>query len=250
MERVIEYWNKQPCNIRHSDKELGTLEYFEEVSKRKYFVESHIPKFANFESYKDKRVLEIGCGIGTAAISFLQAGCIYKGIDISDRSIEIAKQRLMLYGYDPKIVSVANIEEYKDNEQYDLVYSFGVLHHTLNIDKAISNVKNLLKPGGTFKLMLYAKNSWKYFKILDSLDQYEAQSGVPIAGVYTNDEVRQLLKDFQNIEIVQDHIFPYKIKEYKEYVYEKEDYFKCMPDELFRCLEKNLGFHLCITCTV
>lgn len=248
MDKVVEYWNKQPCNIRHSNKEIGSLEYFEEVTRRKYFVESHILKFADFESFKDKKVLEIGCGIGTASISFLQAGCIYKGIDISDKSIEIAKQRLQLYGYDPNLVSVANIEEYEDVDKYDLVYSFGVLHHTVDIEKAIKKVKELLKPDGTFKLMLYAKNSWKYFKILDSLDQYEAQSGVPIAGVYTNDEVCNLLKDFKNIHIVQDHIFPYKIKEYKDYVYEKEEYFKCMPDELFRCLEKNLGFHLCITC--
>ena len=47
----------------------------------------------------------------------------------------------------------------------DLIYSFGVLHHTPNIEKAIANIYKLLADGGTFKLMLYAKNSWKYFKI-------------------------------------------------------------------------------------
>lgn len=248
MQQVIDYWDKQPCNIKHSNKEIGTMAYFEEVSQRKYFVESHIPAFADFESYKNKRVLEIGCGIGTAAISFLQAGAIYTGIDISKKSIEIAKQRLQLYGHSPECVKEGNIEEYEDDTKYDLVYSFGVLHHTLDINKSVDIIKNLLVPNGTFKLMLYAKNSWKYFKIVEGLDQYEAQSGVPIANVYTKDEIFDLLKNYTDIEIVQDHIFPYKIDKYKQYIYEKEDYFSAMPDDLFRCLEKNLGFHLCITC--
>ena len=85
-----------------------------------------------------------------------------------------------------------NIEKYIDDKKYDLVYSFGVLHHTTDTKKAIDNIYSLLKPNGTFKLMLYAKNSWKYFKIKDGLDQYEAQSGVPIANVYTLEDVFDL----------------------------------------------------------
>lgn len=96
--------------------------------------------------------------------------------------------------------------------------------------------------------MLYAKNSWKYFCIKDGLDRYEAQSGVPIADVYSYDDVYNLLKDFDDIDISQKHIFPYKINEYKNYEYKKQDYFDSMPDKLFNCLENNLGWHLCITC--
>lgn len=247
MDEIINYWNRQPCNIKHSNKEVGTLEYFEEVSNRKYFVEPHIINFAEFDKNKNKKVLEVGCGIGTASVSFIQAGAEYTGIDISDVSIEIARKRLEVYNLKGNLF-IANIEEYESDEKYDLIYSFGVLHHTKNIKKAIENIKKLLKPNGQFKLMLYAKNSWKQFKIEDGLDQYEAQSNVPIADVFTQEEVKELLKDFSNIIIKQCHIFPYKIKEYKEYKYEKEEYFKCMPDELFNCLEKHLGFHLCISC--
>jgi len=106
----------------------------------------------------------------------------------------------------------------------------------------------MLEEGGEFKLMLYAKNSLKMFKINDGLDQYEAQSGVPIADTFTNKEIYDLLKDFKNINILQTHIFPYKIDEYKEYKYIKEEYLECMSEELFKCLEKNLGWHLCIRC--
>ena len=249
---VKQYWNDRPCNIRHSNLEVGTKEYFEEVSKRKYFVESHILEFAEFEKYNNKRVLEVGCGIGTAAHSFIENGAIYEGIDLSEKSIEVAKKRLEVFQLkgDVYVENIENITEFQSTRlnTYDLVYSFGVLHHTPNIDVAIDNIWNLLKDGGEFKLMLYAKNSLKYFEIKDGLDQYEAQSGVPIANVYTNEEVHQLLSKFKDIEIVQEHIFPYKIDEYKQYKYVKKDYFEVMPDAVFKCLEKNLGWHLCIKC--
>jgi SAM-dependent methyltransferase len=246
---VYQFWNERPCNIRHSSKEIGTKEYFEEVTKRKYFVEPHILPFADFQKYNDKLVLEVGCGIGTAAQSFIEHGAIYTGIDLSDKSVEIANQRLEVFQlngtlFQGDIENITNI----NNVEFDLIYSFGVLHHTPDIKKSIANIYNMLKVGGEFKMMLYAKNSWKYFEIIEGLDQYEAQSGVPIANVYTREEVYELLKDFKNIKIEQTHIFPYKIEQYKNHVYEKKDYFEAMPKELFHCLEKNLGWHLCISC--
>jgi len=60
IEAVVECWDRRPCNVRHSSKPLGTKEYFDEVEARKYFVEPHIPIFAQFPQWKDKRVLEVG----------------------------------------------------------------------------------------------------------------------------------------------------------------------------------------------
>ena len=249
IDSVYHFWNERPCNIKHSSKEIGTKEYFEEVTKRKYIVEPHIINFANFENYKNKNVLEVGCGIGTAAQSFIENGANYTGLDLSDNSIELAKQRMEVFNLHGNIFQ-GNIEEIDNinNTEFDLIYSFGVLHHTPDIEKSIANIHKMLKNGGEFKMMLYAKNSWKYFEIVEGLDQYEAQSGVPIANVYTHEDVYGLLKEFNNIKIEQTHIFPYKIEPYKKYIYEKKDYFEKMPKELFECLEKNLGWHLCISC--
>lgn len=170
-------------------------------------------------------------------------------MDLSDVSIELAKKRFEIFKLKGTFL-VSNVEDVDniDNTSFDLIYSFGVLHHTPNIEKAVKNIWKMLRPGGEFKLMLYAKNSLKYFQIKDGLDQFEAQSGVPIANVYTEKEVKNLLKDFHSISIVQTHIFPYKIEPYKNYIYEKQDYFECMPKDLFECLEKNMGWHLCIAC--
>jgi len=248
--RVYDFWNNRPCNIRHSDKEVGTRSYFEEVSKRKYFVEPHILPFADFSKYNGKNVLEVGCGIGTAAQSFAENGAIYSGMDLSDYSIELAQKRFDIFQLAGNFV-VDDIETPKTpilNTQYDLVYSFGVLHHTPDAAKAIRNIYNCLKPGGEFKLMMYARNSYKYYQICSGMDQYEAQSGVPIANVYTNEEIHTLLHDFEDIHIWQTHIFPWQIDEYKKYQYVKTPFFQKMSADEFTMMERILGWHLCITC--
>jgi UDPglucose 6-dehydrogenase len=248
-EKVINYWNSRPCNIKHSDKPIGTREYFMEVTKRKYFVEPHIRTFVNFNKYRGKKVLEVGCGIGTAAQTFSEHDAFYTGIDISENSIKIARQRFDVMGLNG-ILFVHDIQKpLVMKNYYDLIYSFGVLHHIPDIKLALDNIYNALKQGGEFKLMLYAKNSYKYKQIVSGKDQFEAQSGVPVANVYTNNEVYELLGYlFMDVQIWQTHIFPYKVEEYLKYNYIIDEPFSSMTKEQFNEMESELGWHLCITC--
>jgi 2-polyprenyl-3-methyl-5-hydroxy-6-metoxy-1,4-benzoquinol methylase len=250
VETVKTYWDTQPCNIKHSPKTFNTLEYFEEVEKRKYFVEPHILKFANFPSWDDKSVLEIGCGIGTDALNFVRSGARYVGIELSPKSLEIAKSRLRLYGFDANLF-ISNIEELDRSllrQRFDLIYSFGVLHHTPNLGKALENIRKISDENTLFKLMVYAKDSWKQKMIDSGFDQPESQKGCPIANSYTKEEIAMILEQsgFKIMDIKQDHIFPYKVSEYKKYEYKKEPWFEVMPEEIFRSLEKSLGWHLLI----
>src|ERR1700730_11157807 len=110
--RVKEYWNARPCNIRHSTAPVGSRQYFDEVEARKYFVESHIPRFAEFERWRGKRVLEIGCGIGTDTINFARRGARVTAVDLSEKSLEVARQRVMEYGLESQVQFYsANAEE-------------------------------------------------------------------------------------------------------------------------------------------
>ena len=243
------FWNHRPCNINHSKKPFGTREYFDEVEAKKYFVENHIPEFADFASWQGKHVLEIGCGIGTDAVNFAKNGAHYTGVDLSDKSLDISRERFKVYGLDGTFLcaNAERLTDYLKERKYDLIYSFGVIHHSPNPDKIIEEVKKLLKPGGTFKMMVYAKNSWKKAMIDGGYEQYEAQKDVPVAFTYTQDEIHKLLPGFEQVQIKQEHIFQYKIDEYLNNVYEKLPWFECMPKQMIDTLEKTLGWHMCVT---
>jgi len=134
IDRVREFWNARPCNLRHSTKPIGSREYFDEVERRKYFVEPHIPGFAEFQRWSGKRVLEIGCGLGTDTVSFARAGAQVTAIELSNDSAALARQRLEIFGLsDRAAIHVGNAEELPaviPPETFDLVYSFGVIHHS------------------------------------------------------------------------------------------------------------------------
>lgn len=267
VQHVQNYWNSRPCNIRHSTKPVGSREYFDEVEARKHFVEPHIPGFAEFDHWNGKKVLEIGSGIGTAMINFARSGAQVTAVDLSDKSLELAKQRAQVYGLEDQISFYqANAEELSQSvpvDAYDLVYSFGVIHHTPHPEKVIEQIRHYVKPGSTVKIMVYYRYSWKvlwilmtygkgqFWRLNELVATYsEAQEGCPVTYIYSKPEAKALLSGFEIVDMQVDHIFPYYIPDYKQYKYTKEWYFRWMPQPLFRWLEQHFGWHLCITARV
>jgi len=262
---VREYWNKRPCNIRHSTQPVGTKAYFDEVEKRKYFVEPHIPEFAGFYKWKGKKVLEIGCGMGTDSINFARAGADLTVIDLSSESLNLCRKRFEVYGLNAHFYC-GNSEELSSVvpvEKYDLIYSFGVIHHTPHPERVFEEIKKYCKPETELKIMLYSKWCWKVFWIImtcgrgafwraDELvrEYSEAQTGCPVTYYYSFNGVRELLKEYDVVKTYKDHIFPYRIDKYVNYEYQKVWYFRWMPKPLFRWLERHMGWHTMIEARV
>lgn len=266
IEEVKNFWDKRPCNINHSPKTEGTREYFDEVECRKYFVEPHIPKFAQFERWKDKRILEIGCGIGTDTINFARAGAFVTAVELSGRSLEIAKRRAEIYSLKNRIkFYCGNAEElsaFVPIEPYDLIYSFGVIHHTPRPELILKQMRNYVHPGSTVKLMVYHRCSWKTFYILfnygkcriwrlpEFIARYsEAQTGCPVTHTFSRRQIKEMIEQygFKVNEMRVEHIFPYSISEYLQHRYLKVWYFSWMPHSFFQWLERHFGWHLCVT---
>jgi ubiquinone/menaquinone biosynthesis C-methylase UbiE len=266
IQAVHDFWDRRPCNIRHSPREVGSRAYFDDVEARRYFVEPHIPSFADFPRWAGKRVLEVGCGIGTDTISFARHGARVTAVDLSGSSLALARRRAEVYGLADRVEFYqADAEQLTDVvpvQPYDLVYSFGVIHHTPRPDEALRQMRRYLRPGGTLKLMVYHRYSWKalwvllrsgkgrFWKMDELVARHsEAQTGCPVTYTYSRREGRRLLArgGFETTEVRVDHIFPYRIRDYKEYRYRKEWYFRCLPQGLFRAMERGFGWHLCLT---
>lgn len=263
---VRDYWNRRPCNIRHSPRPLGTREYFDEVEARKYFVEPHIPAFAEFARWCGKKVLEVGCGIGTDTVMFARHGAAVTSVDLSEKSLEIAQQRVKLYGLAEQVkFYCANAEELQDSvpiSEYDLIYSFGVIHHTPRPERVLEQLRQYAKPGTTLKVMLYHRRSykvarilltegkWAFYKLNDLVARNsEAQTGCPVTYSYSRREGRELLerRGFRVRDAQVEHIFSYRIADYVQYRYVKEFHFRWMPLPVFRALERRFGWHLLLT---
>ena len=267
IERVREYWNSRPCNLRHSPEPIGTREYFDQVEARKYLVEPHIPGFAQHHRWAGQRVLEIGCGLGTDTIAFARAGAHVTAVDLSGRSIELARQRAHVFGLQDRIqfieADAERLSEFVPPAPYDLVYSFGVIHHTPHPERVLAEIRtHYMGPRSTVKLMVYHRWSWKVLAILFReahgafwrLDEAvarnsEAQTGCPVTYTYTRRSATEWLErnGFQVDELFVDHIFPYVVGEYVRYRYKKAIPFRWLPRSVMRGLERRLGWHLCVT---
>jgi 2-polyprenyl-3-methyl-5-hydroxy-6-metoxy-1,4-benzoquinol methylase len=265
---VRDYWNKRPCNIRHSPSPVGTKQYFDEVEARKYFVEPHIPGFAAFPRWHGKKVLEIGCGIGTDTINFAREGAKVTVAELSDESIRVAEQRADVFGVSDRISFYnGNAEEltsFVPVGPHDLVYSFGVIHHSPHPERILDEARRYLEPGGTLKVMVYNRYSWKVFWMVLKYgrgdfrktkrliaEHSEAQFGSPVTYAYSKRELRAMLekRGFRVTEMFVDHIFPWRIRDYVEYRYVKVWYLRWLPESVFRRIERVLGWHLCATAT-
>ncbi len=200
IDTVKQFWDTRPCNIRHSNKEIGSKEYFEEVENRKYFVEPHIPAFAEFETWRGKKVLEIGCGIGTEAINFARNGALLTIIELSEESLAVTKKRFAVYGLTAEFI-LGNAEELdqllKPDTRFDLIWSFGVIHHSPHPETILKLCNQFLADDGEIRMMVYAKLSYKVLNMMKETEQWnfaeldeliarysEAQFGSPIYNVF------------------------------------------------------------------
>ena len=248
-EKIQRYWNNQPCNINHGDSEPGSLEFFKQVSARRYRVEPHIAEFAGFHLWAGKRVLEIGPGIGSDAAEFARNGAEYYAIDYSEESVKLARQRFVVEELEGEFFcgDASDAATYVGLDPMDLVYSYGVIHHFPALDRILDNVYDILNPGGEFRFMVYAKNSWKQAMIYKGLDQYEAQAGCPYARSFTKEEINEILGSRFHVErLRQDHCFMYNVEAYNAGRYELEPWFAAMPDSMREAVREYLGWHLLV----
>lgn len=146
-QQVHDFWNEAACGENLYLQATDRAGYVAQSAER-YRLEPFILLFADFEVAKGKKALEVGVGLGADHQRFAEAGADLYGIDLTERAVEHTRRRLALFGLSSTLaVGDAERLDFPD-ESFDLVYSWGVIHHSLDTPKAIAEVYRVLKPGG------------------------------------------------------------------------------------------------------
>lgn len=169
-ENVIEQWNKTPCGSLEVSAALepGSLAFFDAVRVSRYeitdcWMKEKIP----FHAGKGKKLLEIGFGMGTDLLTWCLAGAESYGIDLTPEHHRLAELNFRLHNQTAhlQIADAANIPF--PSESFDICYSNGVLHHTPDTVRCISEAYRVLKPGGQFIFSMY--RTYSAFHLISKL---------------------------------------------------------------------------------
>jgi len=227
---IQKQWDGDPCGVNTIDPSLApnTIEYYRSARSHRYEVDSPwMHDAVDFSTIRDADILEIGVGLGSDHFSFASLGNRMTALDLSREHLAHTKRHLELEGLKTNAVyGDAECMPF-ENEQFDLVYAFGVLHHTPDTEKAIAEVHRVLRPGGVAIIALYSR--WSLFFIIfllrnglirggffkksyaELLSEIEYRSGsndaTPIVKLYSRSQVRRLLKNFDNVELATHHTF-------------------------------------------
>ena len=209
---VHDFWQESSCG---EDLYLtGTnREGYLAQARERYRLEPYIEEFAAFDSAKDRDVLEIGVGLGADHQRFAEAGARLTGVDLTERAVEHVRRRLALFGLHSNLrTDDAERLSFRDGE-FDVVYSWGVIHHSPNTPHAVSEIHRVLRPGGVARVMVYHKWSlvgymlWLRYGLLrlrpfTSLSEvYSRHLESPGTKAYSIEEARLMFASFARVNV-------------------------------------------------
>lgn len=216
-DEVRAFWEQGPCGSGGSIVGALTplsLEWFERIEEHRYRVEPFIHSVAQFTRHHGKKVLEVGVGAGTDHLQWARAGAQCFGVDLTSAAIETTRARFALYGFASNLQRLdAETLPFEDST-FDLVYSWGVIHHSEKPERIIEEIHRVLKPGGMFVGMLYGRRSPLVFKFWVKHALLKGKPWLSFSDVvwdkvesvgtkaYTQSELRSLFGKFASTETI------------------------------------------------
>jgi ubiquinone/menaquinone biosynthesis C-methylase UbiE len=245
--RVQCYWNERIHDLEMTSHAPGTKAFFEDLDEYRFDKLRYLPRVVNFSGYRGKKLLEVGCGIGTDLVRFARGGAICTGVDLSQTALSLARDNSRRAGVDLTL-KLANGEDLPfDSESFDVVYAHGVLQYTAEPERMVSECRRVLKPEGEAIFMVYNRVSW--LNGLSKLMRVELEhEDAPVLMKYSVSEYEQLLAGFAAVRIVPER-FPVKTRlhrGWKGFFY--NTLFVGAFEALPRSLVRPLGWHLMAFC--
>jgi len=221
--KIRDYWEDKTPQHWYSKQSPGTKEYYDEIQEYRYTrAYPYLPELADFAAQNGKTVLEVGCGQGTDLYQYAKSGADVTGIDLTEGAISKSRDLFGAYGAEARLETsnAETLAQFPDNA-FDVVYSFGVIHHTPNTNHCFESIYRVLKPGGKAYIMIYAKGlnyliKFSLFHVLkggflrgsfqDTINNNtEYQRNSPLTKMYSKKEARRMAHQFHNVEIKKLH---------------------------------------------
>ena len=246
--RVRGYWNRRIHDVEMTDEPVGSPAFFEALHDYRFDKLRYLPICVDFNGYPRRRILEVGCGIGTDLVRFALGGARVVGIDLAERSVSLARRNAELHGVAGGKLCVADGEAlpFVDNH-FDMVYAHGVIQYTADPVRFVAEAHRVLKPGGQAIFMVYNRYSW--LSALSMLTRVGLEhADAPVLRTCSMRAYRRLLHRFSSTRIVPER-FPVRSRlhaGWKKTLYNRVfvDLFNAVP----RPLVRPLGWHLMAFC--
>jgi ubiquinone/menaquinone biosynthesis C-methylase UbiE len=241
VQTVKDFWQSHVNNEYYTDASRASDSYFQEIEDRRYGYHYHLRELFSRLAGSRGTLLEVGCGIGVDSIQLAKCGFDVTAVDLTENALAVAKEFAAQRGVriDFRLGNAEGLD-FPDGS-FDVVYSFGVLHHTPDIERSVAEVRRVLEPGGTAYVMLYHRDS--LVNLVHKLLRlpYESprdrKDHCPVVYTFSRRGVRRLFREFSAVSVRAEYPFTFGFGPLGTRT----------PLWLRRVLGRAIGWHLMIT---
>ena len=245
---VRAYWERRIHDLEITQHPVGSRGFFDDLDQYHFEKLHHLLRLVDFNGWRGRPVLEVGCGAGVDLARFAKGGAVVTGVDLTESAITLAKANFAQQELSGRF-EVADGEQlpFPDNS-FDLVFAHGVVQYTAHPERLVDECRRVLRPGGQAIFQVYNRLSWlnglsKVMKV--DLEHDDA----PVLLKMTIGEFRALVSGFRKVRIVPER-FPVKSRlhgGWKGAIY--NGLFVGAFNILPRGLVQRFGWHLLAFCT-
>ena len=205
---VREYWNRHIHDLEITSHPVGSPGFFADLDQYHFEKLHHLLRLVDFNGYRGKRVLEVGCGAGTDLARFAKGGAIVTGVDVAGSAIELARRNFQQQGLHADLREADGEHLPFPGDTFDLVYAHGVVQYTPDGQALVDECRRVIKPDGEAVFQVYNRISW--LNALSKLMKVPLEhEDAPVLKKYSAGEFRAVLRGFREVRIVEER-FPVK----------------------------------------
>jgi SAM-dependent methyltransferase len=244
---VRAYWNTHIHDLAISSHAPGTPGFFADLDAYHFEKLHHLLRLVDFAAWRDRDVLDVGCGPGVEVVRFARAGARVTGVDAAPNAIALAAANAAQQGVHPTLdVADGEALPYADRS-FDFVYAHGVVQYAADDRKVIAECHRVLRPGGLLLVQVYNRRSW--LQVLSKVMKVPLEhEDAPVLRRYTWADLSSLVAAFPHTNIVAER-FPVKSRLHKGWKGATfNTFFVGTFNALPRRLVHRLGWHLLAFC--